>query len=164
MILLRTFPSPFQSCCKFFCLCFFFNIYMYSRILSWLLRTLDLSGQTGTGRALASPCWLFWWCSPSSVYLLCCCQKASSSTNSSEEETLICSSALHQFVSFPPELQSRPVHLRDQLVSFYSAALQAKERLLMPISCLVGSNHRPLPFPVCLDPVMIVGIFLFLFF
>lgn len=70
-------------------------------------------------------------------------------------------SALHQFVSFPPELQSRPVHLRDQLVSFYSAALEAKERLLMPISCLVGSNHRPLPFPVCLDPVVIVGIFLF---
>lgn len=47
-----------------------------------LCRTLDLSGQIGTGRALASPCWLFWWCSPSSDSLLCCCQKASCSTNS----------------------------------------------------------------------------------
>lgn len=97
-LLSLTFSSPFQRCREH---CGVIKFWLHSVSLSqsllqlcfcrcWrheffllLCRTLDLLGQTGTGRALASPCWSFWWCSPSSDSLLCCCQKASFSTNSS---------------------------------------------------------------------------------
>lgn len=81
--------SAFSSCTSRFCLaqrnlCWrrciklyynYYYCYYWHNFFLFLCRTLDLLDQIGTGRALASPCWLFCWCCHSLDCPLFCCQK-----------------------------------------------------------------------------------------